>query len=77
MELDNAALIIAANNTNLGISRAFAIEALAIRAMANFDLLDEACKAIASEKTISFHFGMPAGWFPLCQNSCRLQQLEF
>ncbi len=62
MELDTASLIAAANNTKIGISRAFAIEALAIRAMSKFDLLDEACKAISSEKTIGFHFGMPAGW---------------
>lgn len=61
-ELDDSSLINAASDTKLGLSRAFAIETLASRALQKYDLLDATCKAISSERAIGFHAGMPIGW---------------
>jgi hypothetical protein len=62
MAMDDVALVAAANNTKLGLSRAFAIEALAARALENSELLDVACTAISGDRKIGFHVGMPVGW---------------
>jgi hypothetical protein len=62
MAMDDGAYVAAANNTKLGLSRAFAIVALAARALENSELLDAACTAISDDRAIGFHVGMPAGW---------------
>ncbi len=62
MAMDDIALIAAANNNKLGLARAFAIEALAARALEKSELLDVVCAAISGDRTIGFHVGMPVGW---------------
>ncbi|MGC0111414.1 hypothetical protein, partial [Ralstonia pseudosolanacearum] len=47
----------------LGFARAKAIVALANRALKNPDLLDSACKAISSDRSVGFHQQAPLGWF--------------
>lgn len=60
--MQDEALIAAANDSKLGLARALAIETLAARALVDSKLLDVACSAIASERKIGFHVGMPLGW---------------
>lgn len=62
MALDNAELIAQASNPRLGYSRAFAIEALAARALDQPRLLDIVCPIISQDNRIGFHAGMPLGW---------------
>lgn len=60
--MQDESLIAAANDSKLGMAKALAIEALAARALVDEKLLDAACSAIASERKIGFHVGMPLGW---------------
>ena len=61
-KMTSAELIEAAYDAKLGISRAFAIEELALRSLIEPDLLPAACAAIASDRRIGFHAGVPIGW---------------
>ncbi|MEF9415135.1 hypothetical protein ABXT21_16515 [Ralstonia sp. SM1864_UCD524_TZ4] len=51
-KLDDLALKDSALDESLGFARAKAIVALANRALKNPDLLDNACKAISSDRTL-------------------------
>ena len=56
-------LVEAALDERLGFNRAKAIGELARRAVVRTELLELACKAIASHRRIGFHSGPPLGWF--------------
>ncbi|MCK4131947.1 hypothetical protein [Ralstonia pseudosolanacearum] len=62
-KLDDLALADSALDEKLGFARAKAIVALANRALKNPDLLDRACKAISSVRSVGFHRQAPLGWF--------------
>ncbi|AQW30139.1 hypothetical protein ACKZDW_16560 [Ralstonia syzygii subsp. celebesensis] len=62
-ELDDLALADSALDEKLGFAQAKAIVALANRALKNPDLLDSACKAISSDRSVGFHRQAPLGWF--------------
>ncbi len=61
--LPDAELIAAARDERLGIARGLAIEALADRALANPELLPDACAVISNDRRIGFRTGPPLGWF--------------
>lgn len=62
-KLSDKALIDASFDEQLGFTRARVITELAVRALTNPNLMDSACKAISSDRSIGFHKGAPLGWF--------------
>ncbi len=60
-DFDQAALIEAAHDETRGLSRGHAIVELVNRGLANPELLENACKAISSDRRMGIH-KLPHGW---------------